>query len=138
MNNKAFTLMELLTIIVVLSVIALITIPLINDTLQDSKRKISQNSAQQYKKAVDEYILQQQMKKKDIILNGTYNINSHGYLVKNRETHEIEFTGKKPENGKFIYANDELQTACITINGYKITFEQDEVVNTEIGICEIN
>ena len=62
MNNKAFTLMELLTIIVVLSVIALITIPLINDTLQDSKRKISQNSAQQYKKAVDEYILQQQIK----------------------------------------------------------------------------
>ena len=75
MKNKGFTLIELLAVIIVLGLIAIITVPKINDQVEQSKMNIAKDSAANYKKAINQYTLKEQMNKNNIILDGTYNIN---------------------------------------------------------------
>ena len=118
--NKGFTLIELLAVIIIIGLIAVITIPKINDMVEDSKRKIAETSALGYSKAVDEYLLNEESKKNIITLNGDYNINSDGKLHNFIDFYDIKVTGKKPNNGVLTYINNELKSACITVNKYKI------------------
>jgi len=136
MKTKGFTLIELLGIIIILGLIAVITIPRINEQIENSKKNIAVNSALSYKKAIDEYTLHQQMNKNNIELEGTYNIDENGYLYNEENTYEISVNGTKPTNGTLTYDNSELSSACITINKYKITFTNGEISNTEKGTCE--
>ena len=135
MKKNAFTLIELLAVIIIIAIIATITTSKITNAIDNSKEKIAKNSALSYTKVIDEYIMHEKIKKNNITLNGNYNINENGYLYNNNETHEIKFNGEKP-NGFLVYNNNELQSGCIAINEYKITFENGEISNTEKGICE--
>lgn len=135
MKNKGFTLIELLAVIILIGLIAVITIPKITKQVEDSKKNIAKSSAYSYKKAVNEYTLGQQLNKNIIELNGTYEINDDGYLYKGNNTIEVDFSGEKPKNGYLSYIDNDLQTGCITINKYKITFQNGEVSNVEKGEC---
>lgn len=135
MKNKGFTLIELLAVIIILGLISLITIPKINNEIETSRKKTSSYSAQSYIKTINEYIIRQEMNKNEITLNGEYNINQEGYIFNEDITYEIEFSGTKPKNGTLTYLNNELNSACITINNYKITFENEEITNVEKGTC---
>ena len=137
MKQKGFTLIELLAVIIILGLIAVITIPMIDKTLTDSKKDIAKNSALNYKRTVEEYTLKQAANKNNINLNGTYNINENGYLYNETELHEISFNGEKPKNGYFTYIDNELQSGCIVINKYEIKFENGEISDIEKGNCEI-
>lgn len=136
MKTKGFTLIELLAIIILLGLIAVITIPNINNQIEKSKKALAKTSAAQYKKAVDEYVLSQKINKIKIELNGQYNIDSNGFLYNNDYMYRISFSGEKPKNGSLNYINNEITDGCITINKYKITFENGEISNTEKGECE--
>ena len=136
MKNKGFTLIELLAVIVILGLIAVITIPKINKSVDDSKKNIAKASAYQYKKVVNEYTIGQKLNKNTIELNGKYRINENGYLYNNNNTIEVDFSGEKPKSGTLVYINNELQSGCITINKYAVTFENGEVTDTEKGDCE--
>lgn len=136
MNKKGFTLIELLAVIIILGLIAVITIPKLNKQLDQSKKSLAEDSALKYKKSIDEYVLRQEMNKNKIELEGTYNIDENGYLYNEETTHEISFSGTKPANGTLQYINDELQSGCITIDKYKVTFTNGEISNTEKGTCE--
>ena len=136
MNKKGFTLIELLAVIIILGLIAVITIPKLNKQLDQSKKSLAEDSALKYKKSIDEYVLRQEMNKNKIALEGTYNIDENGYLYNEENTHKIPFSGTKPTNGTLQYINDELQSGCITINKYKVTFTNGEISNTENGTCE--
>ena len=136
MKNKGFTLIELLAVIIVISLISIITIPKINDQLEQSRKNISKNAALNYKKAISDYTMHEQMNKNNIELNGTYNINQNGYLYNKTNTYEIEFDGEKPINGNLVYSNNELQSGCITINKYSISFENGEISVIAKGTCE--
>ena len=136
MNKKAFTLVELLAVIIIIGLIAVITLPKISDSLENSKKNLSTTSAQGYAKTIDEYILKKQMNKEKIILNGDYNINENGDLFNESNEYELEYKGKKPTNGTLTYIDNELQSGCITINKYKVTIENGEVINTEKGTCQ--
>lgn len=136
MKNKGFTLIELLAVIIIIGLIAVITIPKITKQVEDSKKNIAKSSAYQYKKAVNEYTIGQQMNKNIIELNGEYEITENGYLYNNNNTIEVDFSGEKPKNGYLTYINNELQSGCITINKYAVTFENGEVTDTKKGDCE--
>ena len=122
MKNKGFTLIELLAVIIVLGLIAVITVPKINDQIEQSRKNIAKNSAINYQKAVDEYTLHEQMNKNNIDLNGTYNINENGVLYNKDNKYKIEISGEKPKNGNLVYVNNELTSGCITMSKYVITF----------------
>lgn len=136
MKNKGFTLIELLAVIIIIGLIAVITIPKINDSVEDSKRNLAKTSAYQYKKTVEEYLLQQKMELNNVKLNGTYGINNNGFLYNDNSTIEIGFNGEKPKNGFLTYIDNDLKSGCITLNKYAVTFQNGEVTNVEKGKCE--
>lgn len=136
MNKKAFTLIELLAVIIIIGLIAVITVPKINDSIEQSRKKLAETSALSYTKTIDKYLLDQQIDKNKISLNGTYNINQNGNIYNTTNEYDLEYTGKKPTNGILTYQDNELQSACITINKYAVTIINNEVTNLQKGICE--
>jgi len=135
MKNKGFTLVELLAVIVILGIIAVITIPKINEQVESSKSKAVKSSALSYKKTIDEYILHKQMNKDEITLNGTYTVTNQGKLTQNTTTINITFDGEKPKGGSLTYSNNELVEGCITMNKYKVEFENGEFKSIIKGSC---
>ena len=71
MRKNAFTLVELLAVIVILALIALITIPVILNVIEKSKIKTYQRSIDAYggaiNKAIAEYLLDNEDKAKNYI-----------------------------------------------------------------------
>ena len=56
MKKNAFTLVELLGVIIILTIIALITVPLITSTVQNSQKKAENAQSQLFEKAAQEYV----------------------------------------------------------------------------------
>ena len=84
-KNKGFTLIELISVIILMGVIALITVPIIKDTIESAREKNFKNSALGLIEAANEYYLNSK-------LTGDY-------------FEEIEF---KVNNGKMVSGNKEL------------------------------
>lgn len=61
MDKKAFTLIELLAVIVVLGILALIVTPILINVVKDSNEKSYKLSADGYINAVNDYILSNQL-----------------------------------------------------------------------------
>ena len=55
MNKKAFTLIELMAVIVVLGIVALIAVPVISGTLKDSKEKIYEEQVRRIEDAAKKW-----------------------------------------------------------------------------------
>lgn len=138
MKKNGFTLIELLATIIILSVIATITLPIISDVLSSTKEGIANDSAYGYKRAVDEYFYHKNINKEEIKLNGVYKVSSDGSLYNDNETHQITVDGKAPQDGILLYNNSELISGCLTINKYKVTFENGLVTTIEKGSCNLN
>lgn len=56
MNNKAFTLTELLGVIVILSILAVITVPLITGSITSSKKNLHDRQIEMIKNAAERYV----------------------------------------------------------------------------------
>lgn len=136
MNKKAFTLIELLAVIILIGVIAVITLPKISDSLENSRKNAVQTSTYGYEKAVEEFTLSQEMNKNKIKLDGVYNIDEYGNIYNEEEYYELGFDGKKPKNGILTYDQNEIIYGCITIDKYTVIIEDGEVISIEKGTCE--
>jgi len=136
MKSKGFTLVELLAVIILIGLIAVITIPKIKDSLDDSKQKIAEASAVNYSKQIDKLVLEEKMKNNSILLDGDYNIDSNGKIYNEENEYVIDVSGKKPTGGTLTFSENDLQSGCITVNNYAITIENDEVTNVVKGNCE--
>ena len=60
-RRNGFTLIELLAIIIILAIIAVITIPVVLNVIDNAKKEGAIDSAQGYKKAIDQYYLNKMM-----------------------------------------------------------------------------
>ena len=136
MKNKGFTLVELLAVIILIGLIAVITIPKIKDSLDDSKKEIAQASAVNYSKQIDKLVLEEKMKNNSILLDGEYNIDSNGNIYNEENEYVIDVSGKKPTGGTLTFSENDLQSGCITVNKYAVTIVNGEVTNTVKGNCE--
>ena len=61
MNKKAFTLIELLAVIVILAIIALIAVPIVIHIINDSKKSSEKESIKLYMDTVEKAITRKQM-----------------------------------------------------------------------------
>lgn len=129
-KTKGFTLIELLAILVILGVIAVITIPIILNVVENSKRGAIGDSAYGYKSAVDKYYLSKLSDNSEFKLNGIYSV-SNGEL--NGEV--VPLNGRKPSAGLLVYTNNILKKGCLQFEEYRVTFEDGGVVSTEKGEC---
>jgi uncharacterized repeat protein (TIGR02543 family)/prepilin-type N-terminal cleavage/methylation domain-containing protein len=134
-KKKGFTLIELLAIIVILAIIAVITVPIILNIIDNSKKGAVINSAYGYKDAINKYYISQLITEPDYRIDGTYTIDEEGRLVKGSEILQIPLSGNKPNGGELTYELQKIMSGCLTINGYKVFWNDNNVEKAEKGIC---
>lgn len=128
-KKKGFTLIELLAIIVILAIIAVITVPIILGIIDDSKAKASVASAYGFKDAVEKDYATKLLANNEQKLNGTYTI-TNGRLG----NIDLPISGTKPSNGSLVYQNNKLISGCLTIDGYRVEYQNDKFTATK-GDC---
>ncbi len=104
MNKKGFTLIELLAVIVVLSIIALITTPLVLNTIDVAKRDSFKASVYNIAETAEKQYY------KDLLVGETkktiiYSYNN-GVETSNVDTKVLEYKGTKPKDGIVIVSKE--------------------------------
>lgn len=134
-KKNGFTLIELLAIIVILAVIAVITIPLILNVIENAEIGAAQNSAYGYKDALNKYYVKKIAENPNFTLNGTYTINDDGSISDEIHDHIIELSGTIPSTGFVTLKNGTIESGCVQINDYAVTFSDSKITNTKKEIC---
>ena len=119
MNKKAFTLVELLGVIVILGIIGMITTPIIQNIIETNNTKACNEQIESFEKAAKNYIASNPFTN---LNEGTTNITigklqDEGYI----EDSEL----KNPKGGNF----SKNSIVIITYNGTKITYEYSPAEN---------
>ncbi|MDO5850705.1 MAG: prepilin-type N-terminal cleavage/methylation domain-containing protein, partial [Methanobacteriaceae archaeon] len=111
-NKKAFTLIELLAVIVILAIIALIAVPIVLNIINDSKQQARKRSAELYKSAVLNAVMKKQLDGKTQVPDGTYEVQKDGSLMCstydtcNDTKIEVEVDGERPQEGDTLIIED--------------------------------
>ena len=92
MKKNAFTLIELLTVIIIIGLLAVLIIPKVNKTLKDSRQKVNETSTKGLLRIADNYYLEQKIK-------GNFQGCEYDFENNINTCEELEFTGDKPEIG---------------------------------------
>ena len=125
MKKKGFTLIELLAVIVILAVIALISMPLVLNTIDESRRSAANESANSYVSAVETAIVSD-MINSNYTYDGqkTFNIINKGKIIKNNDKElGINIKGIYPTDGYVVIKDGIVIRGLIKINGYSINYE---------------
>ena len=132
MKNKAFTLIELLAVIIILGILAVLIIPKVVNTLNESEKNTNMTSAQNIVKTAELKTSNNNMvdNNKDIKINYTTGENIN-YL---------DYSGEKPQKGYVqIKANGEVAMA-VKIGDYCFIkkFSSNEIISTSYNeqVCE--
>ena len=137
MKNKAFTLIEMLAIIIVLSFIVLITVPVIQEMINKSKFAAAVDSAYGYKDAVEKHFITPTIEG-DYELDGIYTISGETISGTDLEPTDVYIKGDKPTSGYMKYKNNLLETACLEINEYRVVYTNEEFTSNEKSDCNID
>jgi type IV pilus assembly protein PilA len=110
MKNKAFTLIELLAVIIVLGILAVLIVPKVVNTLNESEKKTNMTSAENLVKAAEYKASSNEMKgiSDEIIID---------YELGNN-TDYLDYSGKKPETGKIFIKKDGRIAMAVKIGDY--------------------
>ena len=142
MNKEAFTLIELLAVIVILAIISLIAVPIILNIINDSKKSSDEQSVELYLDNVKKAITKKQLNnpnfnpdKCEIQDNGDLKCYENNELI---DTLQIEMKGKMPNKGKITILNNKFNYKNIWFNNKKYyaiaTLLSDADNNKEISI----
>ena len=142
MNKEAFTLIELLAVIVILAIISLIAVPIVINIINDSKKSSDEQSVELYLDNVKKAITKKQLNnpnfnpdKCEIQDNGDLKCYENNELI---DTLQIEMKGKTPNKGKITILNNKFNYKNIWFNNKKYyaisTLLDDADNNNEISI----
>ncbi len=129
--RKGFTLVELLAVIVILAVLALITVPLIINVVESSKKSTAESSAYGYIEGINLMYANELLLGNNFELDGTLLVDEKGLL----DGHKVEVEGTIAKGGYLIYKDSKIKEGCLEINEYKVNIENDKVNKTEKGKC---
>ena len=123
-NNKAFTLIELLAVIVILAIIALIATPIVLSIINDSKESAGLRSAEMYLDAVEQSISLEKMNNTSFDPNicniDKVNLNCEGIELK------VEVNGEVPESGIITFEDGKIKVIELTYTNGKTIVKNSE------------
>ena len=127
-KENAFTLIELLAVIVVLAIIALIANPIVMNTIKNAKKGAAERSADTYIEAVETVVATEHLDGN--ILEGEYEITSDGNLCRDKSSScsdenkiYVEMSGSKPSSGKIAISNGKAEISSkITIGAFDVVY----------------
>lgn len=105
--RNGFTLIELLFIIIILGILALITTPIILETITNSKKNSMRVSVENYLDAVENEIARVNVNIEYETLDGIYTISDGGKTI-TRDSNTIfhlDYNGKGLESGQLVVTN---------------------------------
>ena len=137
--KKGFTLIELLAVIAILSIIALITTPLILNIIEESRKKSSVGSAIGYLTSLEEAMVAEELISGSSIERGRiykieedteYEYSELEYFNEHPEFNKeasniylnnvVKVKGTKPTDGYIIIGKQDVEEAELVINGYSV------------------
>ena len=133
-RKNAFTLIELLAVIVVLAIIALIATPIVMNTIKNAKKGAAERSADSYIKQVETAVAEERLNKNEV-LEGEYQITSDGNLCRDKSAScsddnkiKIEMSGTKPTSGKIKITNGSVDqtSSSMTIGDYSLVYSDNK------------
>ncbi len=102
--KKGFTLIELLAVIVILAIIALITVPLVLNIVQESKINSLKISAEEYIRTVNLSLINEQINTN--VSDGLYMIENNGKTISLGDKKiDVEYNGNSIESGGLLVEN---------------------------------
>ena len=147
MKKNAFTLIELLAVIIVISLLALLLIPKINSTIKDSRKTTGELSARALVREADNFYLTKKAENNNFI-SCNYNFDTNSNTCTG-----FEFKGTAPESGRIHIKSDgtvalavqfgdycylkEYNTDEITIRNYDETCGENAEVFTNYELPQI-
>ena len=142
MKKNAFTLIELLAVIVILAIIALIAVPIVLNIIDDSKTSSDEQSVELYLDTAEKIVTKKQLSnpnfnpdKCEIQDNGDLKCYTNNELL---DTLKIEMKGKMPNKGEITILNNKFNYKNIWFNNKKYyaiaTLLNDADNNNEISI----
>ena len=144
-NNKGFSLMELLTVIIILAAISIAVTPIVTTIIHTTQQKAVLNSAQAYIRAVNDQIVSNQTKyltlksmngdasailqAADSLIKDT-DIGSDGtvkpYSINDLSIRNVSVDGNVPTDGGIVVANGTVFDYELVINGYLVEYNETD------------
>ena len=118
-----FTLIELLGIIIVLAAIALVTVPIVMNTVESFRGNSIKNSAYGYIKALEYYVVSARLH--DEAINGTFDYQTHKA--------NIQTKGVQPTNVDLTIANGKILNGSMIFDNYVVMISGGEVLEVVKG-----
>ena len=113
MKGKGFTLIELLAVIVILSVITLITVPMITNVIEESKKKALVSSVQGILDATDYFTMSHETGVYEFLFD-----EEHQGSTKKGE--QLDYRGSIDGEGKLYLDKEENVSICISNDTYYV------------------
>lgn len=120
MWKKGFTLIEVLAVIVILAILAVLVVPMISNTIENSKQNSAKVSAQNYIDAVNTAIAARQVNTETAIANDTYYISA-------LEKIGIKVEVTSPTDGELTIENGNVTYYYVLVQNYKVKYENGAV-----------
>lgn len=119
MKKKGFTLVELLSVIVIISIIALITVPIVLNNVTRAEKKSFKISVNEVKRNVDRYLVKNDLKKLPICGDNNVSLKNIEFLKHNDIFTNDSYMCYDDENlCDYIYAKSKLKKSGKVILAY--------------------
>lgn len=130
MKKYGFTLIEVLAVIIVLSVIAIITVPIVTNVLDSSEKEALKNTAYGIIDAANLYYTNEQLSGNDFVLKE--------FIFP--EDNELDYKGEKPKNGRLLLVEDGNIAMAISNDKYCVIkrFDKDVAIKKGTEDCTIS
>ena len=127
MKKKGFTLIELLAVIVILAVVALISMPLVLNTIDKAKKGAAEESANSYVSAIETAIVSDMMNSNyNYNPEQTFTLSDNGKKIVNGEKElEINIKETYPTSGSVVIKDAIVKSAELKVSGYDINYKAE-------------
>ena len=136
MKKNAFTLIELLAVIVILAIIALIAVPIVIHIINDSKKSSEEQSLELYRDSVQKAIAKYQLQHSEFNPSKC-SIQTSGDIKCGTVDISVEMKGDEPSNGTIIIKNNKVNLQNILLND-KIYYEKGILIDDSDNNGEIS
>ena len=141
---NGFTLVELLAVIVVLGIIAIIIVPRIINTVENSKQDSAIVSARGFMDSVTKYYVEKNTadyenlgnKENGVEITGIYTISNGSLVDSSNNSISIPFTGAPPKSGSVYIRSGEIIYGCLTIGKYSVIINESNILRSVEGTCD--
>ena len=131
MKKNGFTLVELLAILIILSLIAIITIPVVFNMIDSSKKGTVKDSAYGYISSIQKMYYSNQLD------DSFFEFEDRGYTVSELKSLGISFDGQEPIGKSWVlFSNNDIVKACLQFDDYRVDIKGDEVTKVFKGECK--